>query len=264
MSSLLPTSRGSSSSGSAGKGGYYEKDGRFPDYMRRLIDFRQMDFETTWEQLRALVSMEPKQAFISFYYRKQTKNHWARDDPAFLVIQAGMVAIGSLAYAIAFRHMNLWGYLWSILYGVLIDWLLMGFLVASILSSIANRYLRQTSNSHTVAQNVEWLYAFDVHANAFFCSFLITYVAQIILLPLVLGKGALSCIFANTLYALAGVWYSYITYIGYTTLPFLGNTQAFLWYPGCVIALFWTLALVCTLCGTHVNLSRIVMAFHYG
>ncbi len=159
--------------------------------------------------------------------------------------------------------MNLWGYLWSILYGVLVDWLLMGFFVASILSSIANRYLRQTHN-HAVTQSVEWLYAFDVHANAFFCSFLITYVCQILLLPLVLGKGALSCIFANTLYALAGVWYSYITYIGYTTLPFLGNTQAFLWYPACGIALVWAVALVSTLCGMHVNLSRIVMAFHYG
>jgi hypothetical protein len=26
---------------------------------------------------------------------------------------------------------------------------------------------------------VEWLYAFDVHANAFFCSFLVTYVLQV-------------------------------------------------------------------------------------
>jgi hypothetical protein len=260
MSSILPTTRSSSRKGSS----YYDdKDGRFPDYMRRLVDFRQMDFEATFDQLQALVSLDPKRAYISFYYRKQTKNHWARDDPAFLVVQAGMVALGSLAYAIAFRHMNLWGYLWSIFYGLLIDWLLMGFLVASVLSTIANRYLRQ-SNNHTVTQSVEWMYAFDVHANAFFVSYLITYVLQYVLLSLVLGKGVFSCIFANTLYALAAVWYSYITYIGYTTLPFLGNTQVFLWYPTCAVACLWAVSVVCTLCGLHINASRIVMAFHYG
>jgi hypothetical protein len=34
-------------------------------------------------------------------------------------------------------------------------------------------------HSHSVEQDVEWLYAFDVHANAFFCSFLVTYVLQV-------------------------------------------------------------------------------------
>jgi glucan phosphoethanolaminetransferase (alkaline phosphatase superfamily) len=35
-------------------------------------------------------------------------------------------------------------------------------------------------HAHSVEQEVEWLYAFDVHANAFFCSFLVTYVLQVI------------------------------------------------------------------------------------
>ena len=258
--SILPTS---SSRGSRKASGYYEKDGRFPDMLRRLVDFRQMDFEATWDQLQSLLSTDPKRAYISFYYRKQTKNHWARDDPAFYLVQAGMVAIGSLAYAIAFRQMDLWGYLWSIFYGLVIDWLLAAFLVASLLSSMANRYLRQAHN-HTVTQSVEWLYALDVHTNAFFVSYLVTYVAQYILLPIVLGKGVFSCIFANTLYAIGACWYSYITYLGYTALPFLGNTQVFLWYPCIAIAVIWVTACVLTLVGIHINASRIVMAFHYG
>lgn len=32
---------------------------------------------------------------------------------------------------------------------------------------------------HGVEQEVEWLYSFDVHCNSFFCSFLITYVLQV-------------------------------------------------------------------------------------
>ena len=48
-----------------------------------------MDFEQAVDQLKALVSTDPKRAYISFFYRKQTKNQWARDDPAFIVLQAG-------------------------------------------------------------------------------------------------------------------------------------------------------------------------------
>lgn len=35
-------------------------DGKFPDYMRRLCDFRQMDFEATFDQLLTLISLEPQ------------------------------------------------------------------------------------------------------------------------------------------------------------------------------------------------------------
>lgn len=46
------------------------------------------------------------------------------------------------------------------------------------ISHLANRYLRQY-HSHSVEQEVEWLYAFDVHVNAFSCSFMLTYVLQV-------------------------------------------------------------------------------------
>ena len=68
-------------------------DGRFPDYMRRLCDFRQMDFEATFDQMLTLLSFEPSKVYVSFYYRKQTKNQWARDDPAFMVVEAAFVAV---------------------------------------------------------------------------------------------------------------------------------------------------------------------------
>jgi hypothetical protein len=105
-------------------------------------------------------------------------------------------------------------------------------------------------HAHSVEQEVEWLYAFDVHANAFFCSFLVTYVLQVLrcvffiflpfvclfiasrllisflslilsrmvqyfLLPMLIGRSLFSCLLSNTLYALATVWYAYITHLGY-------------------------------------------------
>jgi len=222
-----------------------------------------MDFEATFDQMVALLSTEPGSVYKSFYYRKQTKNQWARDDPAFVVLEAFFVAIVSLAYAVAFHHASFWGYIWAIFYSVVVDWLMIGLAVASTCSHLANKYLRQ-HHAHTVEQEVEWLYAFDVHANAFFCSFLITYILQYFLLPILLGRGVLSCLLANTLYAFALVWYSYITHLGYRALPFLGHTQVFLWYPICIIGFLWLLTVCLLVLGLHINLTRIVMAFHYG
>lgn len=37
-------------------------DSKFPDYVRRLCDFKQMDFEATFDQLLTLLSFEPHKA----------------------------------------------------------------------------------------------------------------------------------------------------------------------------------------------------------
>ena len=47
-------------------------------------------------------------------------------------------------------------------------------------------------------------------------------------------------------------------------LPFLGNTQVFLWYPIVGIGFLFLFSTVLLLLGLRINLTRIVMAFHYG
>lgn len=54
-------------------------------YLRRLLHFRHMDFEfAVWQMLYLFTS--PQKVYRNFQYRKQTKDQWARDDPAFLVL----------------------------------------------------------------------------------------------------------------------------------------------------------------------------------
>lgn len=54
-------------------------------YLRRLLHFRQMDFEfAVWQMLYLFTS--PQRVYRNFHYRKQTKDQWARDDPAFLAL----------------------------------------------------------------------------------------------------------------------------------------------------------------------------------
>ncbi len=36
------------------------EEGRFPEYFRRLTDFKQMDFEASFDQLLTLISSEPQ------------------------------------------------------------------------------------------------------------------------------------------------------------------------------------------------------------
>lgn len=54
-------------------------------YLRRLLHFKQMDFDfAVWQMLYLFTS--PQRVYRNFHYRKQTKDQWARDDPAFLVL----------------------------------------------------------------------------------------------------------------------------------------------------------------------------------
>mmetsp|Transcript_26389 Transcript_26389/g.44560 ORF Transcript_26389/g.44560 Transcript_26389/m.44560 type:complete len:253 (-) Transcript_26389:216-974(-) len=252
---MLPFSSSQRSSG----GGDYN----FPDFVRRMCDFRQMDFESAFDQIFNLLSFEPQRVYTSFYHRKQTKNQWARDDPAFVVIQLCFLMCSSCAFVVAFEDPTFWGYVWAIVYSLVIDWFLGALIVASTCTYLANKYLRQR-HSHSVEQEVEWMYAFDVHINSYMCSFVLTHVLQYFLLPVLLSPRMLSSLLANALYGASIIWYAYITHLGYRALPFLGNTQVFVWYPIIVVCVALVLSSVLLLLGMHVNVTRIVMAFHYG
>lgn len=54
---------------------------------------------TLWTMLQLCIS--PKTAYRHASYHKQTKNHWARDDPAFVVTCAALVAVTATAYCLA-------------------------------------------------------------------------------------------------------------------------------------------------------------------
>ena len=127
---------------------------------------------------------------------------------------------------------------------ILIHWLGFGVVMASVGRLIANQHLMTTATSSShVKQNVEWLYAFDVHCNAFVPLFvllceciwkaggmlskpvhtranlamhhLVSDGVQFFLLPIVLGTSLLSLGVSNTLFAVAFGWYFYITHLGY-------------------------------------------------
>jgi hypothetical protein len=141
-------------------------------YLQRLTDIEQMDVQSALDQMKTLLSRRPAVVYKTSYYRKQTKNHWARDDPAFVALQAVFLLIAGIAYSVAFR-ISVVGAISFLLYTVLWNWLAMGVILASLCREIANRHLTVHQSTSHVRQQVEWLYAFDIHCNAFFPVFVI-------------------------------------------------------------------------------------------
>ncbi|XP_038996031.1 protein unc-50 homolog isoform X2 [Hibiscus syriacus] len=196
---MLPTVSKTHSSPSTSR-----PDSMFPQYLRRIVKWQQMDIEYTFWQMLHLCTA-PKVVYQHTKYHKQTKNQWARDDPAFVVICSLLLAVATVAYCAAF---------------------------------LTNAYLREEApNSHVVEQRVEWLYAFDVHCNSFFPMFVMLYVIHYFLSPLLVAHGFIPELLSNLLLMVAASYYHYLNFLGYDVLPFLERTTFFLYPIGVIIVL---------------------------
>lgn len=80
---------------------------------------------------------------------------------------------------------------------------------------IANKFMKFQRVLNT-EQDVEWLYAFDIHCNGFFPVFVLLGPVQFFLSPLLLKDNFMALLIGNTLYAFALCYYHYITFLGYT------------------------------------------------
>ncbi|KAL1118076.1 hypothetical protein V6Z11_D01G007900 [Gossypium hirsutum] len=171
------------------------------------------------------------------HQRLQTKNRWARDDPAFVVICSLLLALATVAYCAAYDHSA--AHAVSVVISVLLfHFLLAGILLATCCWFLTNAYLREEApNTCVVEQRVEWLYAFDVHCNSFFPMFVMLYVIHYFLSPLLVAHGFIPALLSNLLFMVAASYHHYLNFLGYDVLPFLERTTFFLYPIGIVIIL---------------------------
>jgi UNC-50 family len=242
-----------------GGGGFSPSRGRqFSQYLRRLTKWHQMDVEQTlWQMVYLIVN--PAKAYRITAWHKQTKNQWARDDPAFVALMLIFMTCASCGFSVAFR-VGFGGVLKTIFWAVFVDFLTVGIVVASLCWRIANTRLlvHGSQMPHSVDQSVEWLYAFDVHCNSFFPTFFLLYVVQYFLLPFLLRESRLATLVSGILYFVAMVYYFHVTFLGYSTLPFLQNTRVFL-FPLVFCAVLFVVTQF-----LNVNLTISVMTFYFG
>ncbi|KAK7097622.1 protein unc-50 homolog [Littorina saxatilis] len=208
-------------------------------YFRRLLKFRQMDFEYAfWQMIYLFYS--PQKVYRNFQYRKQTKDQWARDDPAFLVLLSFWLCASSVGFSLVLG-LGFVGLIKFLLWVIFVDCIGVGLLIATLLWFVTNKKMLINPPR---GQDVEWAYAFDVHLNAFFPLLMILHFFQLPLLNHFIRLDYwMSCMFGNTLWLIAIGYYLYITFLGYSALPFLKNTRMML-FPMMGVMLIYVLSLI--------------------
>ncbi|KAF7291957.1 hypothetical protein MIND_01221300 [Mycena indigotica] len=213
---------------------------RIPIIFRRLHRFQQMDFELAAWQLTYLC-IAPRRVYRNVYFHKQTKNTWARDDPAILVLLSACLGVSAIAWSLVYS-LGIFEALQLAILMVLRDFLLSGIIISTILWQISRTFLlppvpvAPAPSLHGARypspvprhETVEWGYTFDVHTNAFFPLYLTLYLAQLFLLPVIRRDNWVCLWVGNTLYLAGFAQYIYGTYLGLSALPFLARTTLLL------------------------------------
>lgn len=195
----------------------------------------------------------PQKVFKNSVYRKQTKNQYARDDPAFLVLLAAGIILSAAGLSIVL-HLNFFSFIKFVFWLVAVDCILIGAIVATLAWIFTNRFLKK---DHLSSEDVEWGYAFDVHLNAFFPPLIILHLIQLLFFSYFISQDwFIARLFGNTLWLVAVIYYCYITYLGYRSLPYLKDTK-FILYALVPTFLFY---MISTLAGF--NILRIMMNFY--
>ena len=209
-------------------------------YLKRIFKVRHMDFEfAVWQMIYLFIS--PKKVFRNFSYHQETKRQWARDDPAFLVLFSGWLFVASIIFSVALA-LTFFEFVKLLIWVIFIDCIGFGLLVAGILSFFVNKYLRFPGGEKN-KESVEFAYAFDVHLNAFFPLLIILHIIQLLYAPLAPHVSQfIGRFFGNSLWLIAFVYYFYITFLGYSALPFLRGTVVILW-PLLGIFIFYCISL---------------------
>ncbi|KAF8067747.1 UNC-50 [Lyophyllum atratum] len=250
---VLPTS--ASEDGSIHRG-FGSLTHRIPVIFRRLHRFHQMDFELAAWQLTYLC-LAPRRVYRNVYFHKQTKNTWARDDPAILVLISACLCVSAIAWAVVYQY-SIFEAIELAFFMIVRDYLLTGAVVATILWFVSNRLLLSPPSHTTPADSqVEWAYAFDVHTNAFFPLYLTLYLAQLFLLPIIFKDRWVCLWVGNTLYLAAFAQYTYGVYLGLNALPFLVRSEILL---APLLPLF--IAYIISLLGF--NVAKRVLGVYFG
>ncbi|KAB5589441.1 Protein unc-50 [Ceratobasidium theobromae] len=196
---------------------------KVPVMFRRLLKFSQMDFELAAWQLTYLC-VAPRRVYKNVYFHKQTKNTWARDDPAILWLISAALCVSATAWGLVY-YLSPLEILKVAVLMIVRDFMLVGALIASLVWLFSNTLLLSPTSPST---RVEWAYAFDVHTNAFFPVFLVLHGLQLVLLPVVSKDGWVWMWLGNSVWVIGLTQYIYITYLGLNALPFLIRTELLL------------------------------------
>lgn len=145
------------------------------------------------------------------------------------------LSVFCLALAICFG-ISFLDFLRLLIYKMLFEFLLISITITTFLWFLTNKYLKNPGNAN---QDVEWLYAFDIHCNASFPFFMATDILKFIMFPFLLSSFSyMSLLLSNGLYLAAFAYYCFVTSRGYAEMKFLKDLEYFLYPIAVGIVLF--------------------------
>ena len=210
-------------------------------FLRRVfkLKFNQMDFQyAAWQMIYLMTT--PSRVYKNSQIRKHTRNQWARDDPAFMVLLAGFLGVSSILFAVILK-LSVPGFFKFFLWVVFVDFIGVGLVIAGFCWYLCSRLTRKENDQHTV----EFGYSFDVHCNAFFPVLVILHVVQPLCWHVFIdGDSRAATFLANSLWVAAICAYVYITFLGYAALPFIRQGSEKILYIVVIIAAAFLLSVV--------------------
>mmetsp|Transcript_18148 Transcript_18148/g.33537 ORF Transcript_18148/g.33537 Transcript_18148/m.33537 type:complete len:278 (+) Transcript_18148:143-976(+) len=202
----------------------YRKHASLSVYLRRVVHYAQMDSGVASAEAYFLLTCQLGRLFRLAGWRSQTCGRWSKSDPAFACLLCALISTSTTAIALTVGRANITTLVANLILHVSL-FLISGILIASALWALTNSGAFLVKHHFSSTVEVEWLYSFDVHTYAYFAMWLLLYVLQFLLLPLLLSDSLLSSFLSNSLYATAFGVYTFVTFRGYLELPFLAKSQ---------------------------------------
>lgn len=195
----------------------------FIDYLKKMVHIKQIDFYLSYSNI--LYCFKPKELNEIAKIRKHLKNKYSRDDPGFLLLLIINLFISSIAFSIAFYHFNPFFILNIFFIQTFVMLFTFGLLIGLISKIIIDKFFIY-DEPNSKQQTIEFVYAFDVHCNSFVPMYFFCAIIPFIFLPICNGSNYyLQVIFSNSLLCIGVLYYCYVTFMGYFSLPFVRKNK---------------------------------------
>jgi len=191
----------------------------FIDFIKKFYHFKQIDYYLAY--MNIIYCFSPLNLVEMSKTRKHLKNKYGRDDPGFLLIIIINLFISSICFNISLNKFNVFKIFHTFFKQTFVLLLLTGLIVALIAKIMFDTYLTTSST-----QNIEYTHAFDIHTNSFVAFYFFSVIIPYFLLPITFKDNRFLEIFiGNVCFFYGLIYYFYVSYVEYFSLPFIRKKQ---------------------------------------
>ncbi len=192
----------------------------FIDYLKKIYHIRQIDYYLAY--LNILYCFKPKELIEMSKMRKHLKNKYGRDDPGFLLLVIIDLFISSICYSFTFGIYNPFKIFNIFFIQTFVFLITFGLIISMISKIVIDKYF----NNSTTNQTIEFIYAFDIHCNGFVPMYTFCGIIPFIFIGITSKDNyMIQVLLTNASLCIGILYYSYVTFISYFSLPFVRKNK---------------------------------------